>query len=483
MYGESKLLTKADSDDDEMNPEITENTSGTSSTVTETTCLHTFTTTDKHDGFEICQERDRGDEHALELREQVLKSSDPSHQSTNFTTATIQSAQPLNANVNVTEREEYKPGRPFSMNTETHSHRNEFTSDRDESMDNSSCASVFSDSKRGSQSRIRNRLIQVVSSPVLGCSTNMQSTSPVRFEKLLGEESKKSILPVTIGTRKAPSLTTSSSQIRSSTLSNAQVYILNLLIPSSDRNISHETIQMIRIHLRVSAVKEAKDVDVEFDYDLTSDDPYGVASEMRECEDLAGIDISQDAIVNAIDPVVKCVKKCVAQLTERSETTPPLIQMVISEILENKQYAGNPCFYALNAILHGEPAPLTNISSIARTQETGHSQVKCAQDILDSNRSVKTVIASGPTQPIALCNGSIDSNNTTFAGISPNLRQQTTIAANRNVSANSNLFNSKEGGVDEDVIRVLESDIDDSEDENDAEYNKFSVAAKEIISK
>jgi hypothetical protein len=102
--------------------------------------------------------------------------------------------------------------------------------------------------------------------------------------------------------------------------------------------------------LRVFSKKEMSGaVDIQFDFDLNVDSTADVASEMRECEELAVIDIETNSIVEAIGPIIDHAKKHFHQIDRISSSSSRLTvaELAVRDILFSPEYGSKPYFSAL----------------------------------------------------------------------------------------------------------------------------------------
>ena len=110
---------------------------------------------------------------------------------------------------------------------------------------------------------------------------------------------------------------------------------------------AHSNNDVIRISLHVCVKKDIKGVDVQFDFDLTKDNTEEIASEMKECEGLAIIDIETNSIIEAIGPIIDSAKKHLHQIDYTNMNRLTVAELAILDIMLSSDYCTKPCFRAL----------------------------------------------------------------------------------------------------------------------------------------
>lgn len=303
--------------------------------------------------------------------------------------------------------------------------------DKDTQFDNTDSNSFVPSGDRGSSTRVRSRLIQLL------------SPSPKEREKDSRVDGSASVAE---GVRSAPSRNPEAEKpLVDKSGPSAEIFVLDVLVVNS---VSSGGSQSIRICLRVSARKESKEIDVEFEFDLLQDSTSSVALEMRECEELKGVDIDASAIVEAIDPFVESSKKVTAEHAQSELYGPSLSELVIRDVLAKPENSLLPCTRILKAREEEKRARLS--FSIPK------SDVKSVpSQALDKEKDIAVAILGQP----------------------PSLHQS---AVGRITAVEPTIDDSYD---DLDETRVLPIDIDDDEDEKDPEYLDIIAKAQEIIIK
>lgn len=282
-------------------------------------------------------------------------------------------------------------------------------------------------SERGSSTRVKSRLIQLLSPPPKpihqsnedGAKTrddNISLARNIEIEKTQTEKPTEFIEPTP----------------------RAEIFILDVVVISS--TVSSEN-KSIRICLRVSARKESKEIDVEFEFDLEQDSTASVALEMRECEELKGVEIEASAIVEAIDPFVESARNIIKE--KANDESVSLSERVIRDVLLKAEKSQLPCTRLLLKSREEE-----------RRVKLALSVAKLESDKLILTQTLETSISTQQVTSLSL-NGTKPTSVVTPEGINDDL--------------------------DED--RVLPIDIDDEEDENDPEYLDIIAKGQEIILK
>jgi hypothetical protein len=270
----------------------------------------------------------------------------------------------------------------------------------------------------------------------------------------------------------------------------AEVYVMNIAVSDhlndgSTGTNSSPVFSVIKIHLRVSAKKEAKDIDVEFEFDLTHDDTKSVAIEMRECEDLVMIEVETDVIVDVIDPVVETAKKwCLGAKRDLNEPIDPILlsDTIIQDILSSSIYGRKSCFKILrNRLRYSRP----------RTNQQQAQIVVSSNTSDESNHNI--TVGRSMSSNDALTTDGFNNNRGNHNNSSKASRAASPLLASKSVAYQNNLTTGSRPRAGTEVLlddssedednRVLLVDIDDGLDEQDPEYLELETKAQEVISK
>jgi len=294
--------------------------------------------------------------------------------------------------------------------------------------------------KGGSSTRVKSRLIQMLSPTpkashnndgIIDDATNnndtKQSAGNCEIEKPLLEKPVEAV----------------------ESTPRAEIFVLAVLVVNST-TASDGSSKSIRICLRVSALKESKEIDVEFEFDLEQDNTGSVALEMRDCEELKGVDIDASAIVEAIDPFVESARVVIKSKTnvhdEKGGTS--LSELVIRNVLTKP-----------------ENAQLPSIRLLLKSREE-ENRVK--------QSTLVTKVDNNPSKQIP--------SQTSEKEIDTSLVQLPLGRIPTTVHFTA-VIEERKSYDDLDEDRVLPIDIDDAEDENDPEYLDIIAKAQEIILK
>ena len=298
--------------------------------------------------------------------------------------------------------------------------------------------------KGGSSTRVKSRLIQMLS-PTPKAGHNNEADTQV-----IDNNTSDTILARNFEMEK-PLI---EKQTTESTETRAEIFVLDVLVVNSPSSGGSKS---IRICLRVSARKESKEIDVEFEFDLEQDNTESVALEMRDCEELKGVDIDASAIVEAIDPFVESAR-IIVKNNVHDEIGVSLSELVIRNVLNKPE---NAQLSSTRLLLKAREEERRTKQSLLVAKVDPFKPISLQNSDKEIDISSQVTITSTVQLPSPFANGS--GRMSTAAFVAPV---------------------SHDGSYDDlDEDRVLPIDIDDVEDENDPEYLDIITKAQEIILK
>ena len=227
----------------------------------------------------------------------------------------------------------------------------------------------------------------------------------------------------------------------------AEVFVVSVCCPADPSGDS----ETIKIQLRVSSLptsrKDSKETDIEFEFHLRSDDTRAVASEMRECEELAAIDIEIATIVDAIDPIVSSARNVVLSSGTPLSPLGTYWEQIVSELLASPSGA-KACF----KLLRGKADPRSSLAS---------ATVSPSGDLTHNNSKHFFEDADSKLKPVA------------------DLHSRAPLREARAAPSSS----SSGDAAGDDSFRVLPVDFDDDKDEHSQEFLDTAARYLEQIHK
>ena len=227
----------------------------------------------------------------------------------------------------------------------------------------------------------------------------------------------------------------------------AEVFVVSVCCPADPSG----DCEAIKIQLRVSSLstsrKDSKETDIEFEFHLHSDDTRAVASEMRECEELAAIDIEIATIIDAIDPIVSSARNVVLSSGASLSPHGTYSEQIVSELLASPSGA-KTCF----KLLRGKADPRSSLASatVSPSGDLAHNNSKHFFEDADSK-------------------------------IKPALDLHSRAHLREAHAAPSSSSSADAAG--DDLFRVLPVDFDDDEDEHSQEFLDTAARYQEQIHK